>query len=168
VRTRSPILIVFGVVAFLMLVMVFIAETSGSDAPTVVENTETSAAGQTPVRSKPVPLDALETDMGVDRVVNARLGVVLSRDSGATCERVSRTRFACSVLRGVEDIVTGWWVRCPPPRSLDDWAAWCSLSQRMTPEERCQFGVRSGDPFTAADVWKQEAVICRKLGVPID
>jgi hypothetical protein len=155
-------------VAFLILVVVLIAEASSSDSPTVVESTETLTSRQTPV-TKPVPFDALDTDMGVDRVVNARLGVVVSRDSGATCQRISRTRFACSVLRGVEDIATGWWVRCPPPvRSLDDWAAWCSLSETMAPEERCQFGVRSGDPFTAADVWEEEAVICRNLGVPID
>jgi hypothetical protein len=147
--------------------IVLISEIGGSDdAPTLTDATETSTR-QTPVRPKRVPLDALETDMGVDRVVNARLDVDLSRDSGATCERISRTRFACSVLRGDEDIATGWWVRCPPPRSLDDWAAWCSLSQRMTPEERCQFGVRSGIPFTGG-IWAKEAVICRNLGVPIE
>jgi hypothetical protein len=146
-------LFVGALVAFVAIVL--ISEIRGSDdAPTL--------------RPKPVSLDALDTDMGVHRVVNARLGIDLSRDSGATCERFNRTRFACSVVRGDEDIATGWWVRCPPPRSLDDWAAWCSVSLRMTPEERCQFGVRSGDPSNAAEIWDEEAVICRKLGVPID
>jgi hypothetical protein len=159
-------LFVGGLVIFVAIVLILEIRRS-DDAPTLADSTETSTPRQTPVRPKPVPLDALETDMGVDRVVNARLGVDLSRDSGATCERISRTRFVCSVLRGEEDVATGWWVRCPPPRSLDDWAAWCSLTQRMTPEERCTFGVRSGDPFTGKEIWDKEAVICRNLGVPI-
>jgi hypothetical protein len=153
-----------ALVAFVAIVL--ISRIGGSDdAPTLANTTETSAR-QTLLGPKRVPLDALDTDMGVDRVVDARLGIDHFRDSGATCERASRTRFSCSVLRGQEDIATGWWVRCPPPLSLDDWAAWCSVSQRMTPEERCQFGVRSGIPFTGG-IWAEEAVICRKLGVPV-
>ena len=166
---RYPAFVIFGVVLVVAIgSAILVDQTIEPDGRTPADALDTSSQQQTPVGPKRVPLDALETDMGVDRVVNARLGVDLSRDSGAMCERVSRTRFACGVVTGDESIASGWWIRCPPPLSLDDWAAWCSLSQRMTPEERCVIGIRSGDPFTNKEIWDEEAVICRDLGVPID
>lgn len=132
------------------------------DRPTLAETVETLTP---PPDAQPKPK---EVDMAVDRVVNGRVGVDLSRDSGATCERVNRTRYSCSVKRGDDDIATGWWVRCPPPRrSLDAWAESCSLSRKMTPRERCEFGVRSGDPSSGTQTWNKEALICLNLGVPI-
>ena len=105
-------------------------------------------------------------EVAVEEAVSAQLRVNSAR---ATCERRNRqqTFYVCSVLKGEKNIATGLILRCAPP--VRGSSPVSCTSTRMTPRQRCVYGVRSGHPVSSSrGIFLKEAVVCRNLGVPID
>jgi hypothetical protein len=180
-RSGAEKVFIAGVALVAFLVVVLMAgrfvNTSEHTAPPATH--ATPAKKRSPAKPLAGPYTSYRDEAVLENAMNARLGVRTSTDAGTTCEQRNRRRtfYVCSTLKGLQATATGVVIRCSQSVTSSS-AVGCTYT-KMTPRQRCLFGVRSGIPGTplpasppwvvqGIEAWNEEAAICRELGVPIE